>query len=167
MPNLPEVVLFPWIAELRGVDVDTPRSVDLAEHRFHLGILDACVFDPGLRHILDGLLVNFTSSCLPEKLRCLPEQDAIHVVHVCLLGRFCGPVVNGKCVTGKAMVLFKLCIEHVEAAGILWRNLLNRLLEQVSRTLELAPTVALDEAGKVGEPDVVEMRPAESFDAAF
>mmetsp|Transcript_50121 Transcript_50121/g.145341 ORF Transcript_50121/g.145341 Transcript_50121/m.145341 type:complete len:541 (+) Transcript_50121:926-2548(+) len=149
------------------MDVDCPRPVDLSEQRLHLGVLDARVLDARVGQGLDGLVVDLPRPRLPEELGGLPEEDAVHLEHVLLLDRLRRAVEDGQGVPREAVLLLQTRVEHVQPPSKLRRGLLHGLLKEVARPLQLAAAVALDEAGEVGEPDVVHVRPAEHLDPAL
>lgn len=51
--------------------------------------------------------------------------------------------------------------------GKLGRTPIQSLLEQVSRSLQLLASIAVDELGEVRVPDVIHIRPPEECDAAL
>mmetsp|Transcript_127077 Transcript_127077/g.220203 ORF Transcript_127077/g.220203 Transcript_127077/m.220203 type:complete len:205 (-) Transcript_127077:1672-2286(-) len=164
-PDLPELLLSPRVTELGCMGVDASGAVHLAKHCFHLRISNADIFDSGLRDILYRLLVDLARSSLAKKLGGLPQQDTVHVIHVCLFDGFCCTIVDGKGMACQAMVLLQLCIEHVQATRKFRWNLLDGLFEQIPRSLKLPATIAFDKTLQVRKPKVVQMRPGKVFDA--
>mmetsp|Transcript_21352 Transcript_21352/g.60923 ORF Transcript_21352/g.60923 Transcript_21352/m.60923 type:complete len:243 (-) Transcript_21352:1004-1732(-) len=166
-PSRPIGLLPERIAELRGVDIDGPGSVDLAEHRLHLRVPHTSVLHPLLWQALDRLVVDLPGPRLSEELSRLADEDAIHVVHVRFLDGLRSAVVDRKRVPREAVLLLKPSVEHVQAPSEFRRHLLDGLLEQVPRTFQLAPAVAGNETREVCQPDVIDMRPVEHLDAAL
>mmetsp|Transcript_53713 Transcript_53713/g.143683 ORF Transcript_53713/g.143683 Transcript_53713/m.143683 type:complete len:270 (+) Transcript_53713:586-1395(+) len=166
-PHLPEFLLLPRIAKLRGVGVDAARTIHLAEHRLHFSILRTSIFNSLLWQIFNGLFVDFTCACLAKKFRRFSKEDGVHVVHVLLLHSFCRPVVDGQCMPCEAMLFLQLCVEHVQAARELCRNLFKSLLKQIACSLELPATVSFNKTREIRKPNVHDVRPLEGLDAAL
>ena len=67
----------------------------------------------------------------------------------------------------QTVLLLELCVHQEQRLAELGRALLERLLEEVARALELGATVALDKLGEVDVPELEGDGEGKELDAAF
>lgn len=167
VPLFPELGHNPRVAELTGVGVDSPSSVDLAQLALHL-----CETTTHLRCLLvrqrfQCPLVDRSCGRQAKVGRRLRNVDREHLELVRVLDCRRSTVVYPHSALCKTVLLFQLGVHEVEGLAELLRAVLQRLLEQIPRTFQLLAAVSLDELGQVDVPDFESDREIEQFDASL
>ena len=176
LPELPEGDLRARVAELRGVEIDGSRAVDLAEPRLQRREAERDVLDAVVRDRLHGLFEDFArfgGAVVRLDLLDVEKEDLVG-----LAGRHGagGAVEDVHAVPHHAVLLLHLRVEQVELLAGLRGNGFETLrdekegrdkdfLEDVAGSLDLGVLVAENESVEVLQPDLAAVRVGEGVEA--
>lgn len=176
LPELPEGDLRARIAELRGVEIDGSRAVDLPEPRLQRREAQRDVLHAVVRDRLHGLLedlARFGGAVVGLDLLDVEKEDLVG-----LSGRHGagGAVEDVHAVPYHAVLLLHLRVEQVELLAGLRGNGFETLcdeeegrdkdfLEDVAGSLDLGVLVAENESVEVLQPDLAAVRVGEGVEA--
>ena len=176
LPELPEGDLRARVAELRGVEIDGSRAVDLAEPRLQRREAERDVLDAVVRDRLHGLfedLARFGGAVVRLDLLDVEKEDLVGLAGRDGAG---GAVEDVHAVPHHAVLLLHLRVEQVELLAGLRGHGFETLrdedererrdfLEDVARALDLGVFVAENEPVEVLQPDLAAVRVGEGVEA--
>lgn len=155
------------VAELTGVGVNRPGSVNLAQLPLHLRKSSTHVGCLPIRQRLEGSLIDWSRGWQTEVRGCLSNVDDEHFVLVGILDRRGRAIVDAHGAFCQTVVFFQLGVHEEEGFAILFGTVFESLLEEISRAFELFTAIPLDEFGQVNVPDFKGDREVEQLDSSF
>ena len=167
VPVGPELGHDARVAELTGVGVNRPGSVNLAQLPLHLRKSSTHVGCLPIRQRLEGSLIDWSRGWQTEVRSRLGNVNDEHFVLVGILDRRGGAIVDAHRAFCQTVVFFQLGVHEEEGFAVLFGTVFEGLLEEISRAFELFTAIPLDEFGEVNVPDFKGDREVEQLDSSF
>mmetsp|Transcript_16009 Transcript_16009/g.48094 ORF Transcript_16009/g.48094 Transcript_16009/m.48094 type:complete len:334 (-) Transcript_16009:1663-2664(-) len=141
------------------------RTIDLTELGLECGELHTDVGHLIVTEPRDCLLKDLARATDAKEGSGTADVELVHLRLILFGDVTTGAVVDGEGVACQTVLLLQFGVHQIDQTAVLgWRRL-ETLLEEVTRTLQLAATVALRKAMQVVAPDLADVRPLEERDA--
>lgn len=167
VPFCPEVRDDSRVAELTGMGIQRAGAIDFSELALHLRKSATHPCRLGVGQALDSALVDWPRGRKTEICSRLGNVDGVHVETVRILHGGGSAIVNSHGAFRQTVLFLQFGVHQIKRLAELRWTVFERLLEQVSRSLELLAAVSTDKLGQVDVPDLEGDWEVEELDSAF